>query len=106
MRSYLPVSYRVKGIMNDICVSNPDLSNDYAVNRITVPTLIIHAVDDSLTRFNNSLKMYWQIPGAEFMQIDSGGHMLIGYHKKVRNRIDAFVARIYESTKKALVNVS
>jgi 2-hydroxy-6-oxonona-2,4-dienedioate hydrolase len=43
--SLLPVSLRVDGILNDMCMTNPDL-NTLTLEELSVPTLIIHAKDD------------------------------------------------------------
>jgi len=68
----IPFSLRVNGIMNDICVSNPDLNNDYPLERITVPTLIVHAVDDPMPPFAGAKRMADHIPHARFIPIHQG----------------------------------
>ncbi|HEY0678843.1 MAG TPA: alpha/beta hydrolase [Chitinophagaceae bacterium] len=91
IQKFFPIRKRVKGIMNDICVSNPDLSKNYPVQNIIAPTLIIHAVDDPIASFNNTMLMSWKIPNVQFVQIDMGGHLLMGNHTKVRQWINSFI---------------
>ena len=91
MRSFLPISLRVNGIMTDICVSNPDLNNDYQLEQIAVPTLIVHAVDDPMPPFGGAKRMAARIPHACFVAIERGGHLLLGHHEQVRAEITDFI---------------
>jgi pimeloyl-ACP methyl ester carboxylesterase len=50
MDSFFPIAPRVRGIVFDAYVSNPDV-NSYLLERLTVPTLVIHAKDDQLCSF-------------------------------------------------------
>jgi pimeloyl-ACP methyl ester carboxylesterase len=79
--------------MNDVCVSNPDLNRDYPLEAIRVPTLVIHAVDDPMPPFAGAEEMARRIPGARFVCIEAGGHLLLGHHAGVRAEIAAFVAQ-------------
>lgn len=92
MHSLLPVSVRVQGIMNDICVSNPGVSN-IKLEAISAPTLIIHAVDDPMPPFAGAKGMAARIPTARFVPIENGGHLLLGHLDRVRAEIADFVRR-------------
>lgn len=91
MWKLLQVSLRTKGIVNDICITNPDLNKNYPVENIRVPALIFHAVDDPMPPFETAKEITARIPGAQFIQINSGGHLLVGHHKKVQNMIRDFI---------------
>jgi pimeloyl-ACP methyl ester carboxylesterase len=91
MRSFLPISLRVNGIMNDICITNPSLNNGYPLERIAVPVLVIHAVDDPMPSFAGAKRMADHIPQARFITINRGGHLLLGHHEQVRAEITEFI---------------
>ena len=49
MKTILPVNPRSDGALFDMFVSNFDIDTGYPLEEITVPVLIINAVDDPLT---------------------------------------------------------
>ena len=51
METVLPVNPRAAGALFDMYVSNPDINTGYPLGGITVPALIIHAVDDPLASY-------------------------------------------------------
>ena len=91
MWSLYPTSARINGIMNDVRVSNPNLNRNYSLEKITCPTLVIHAFDDPMPPFETAKQIAANIPGSEFMPIASGGHLLIGFQDKVRKKISEFI---------------
>jgi len=91
MVSLLPVSRRVRGIMNDVCVSNPDLNQGYPLETISVPVLMLHAVDDPMPPFAGAQQMAAQIPGARFVAFQGGGHLLLGHQAEARVEIAALI---------------
>lgn len=68
--SLFPVSPR--GVDFDAFVSNADV-NDYTLEAITVPTLIIHTRDDQMASHEASQRVAGRIPGARFVSLESGG---------------------------------
>lgn len=93
MRSFLPISLRAKGIMNDICVSNPGMNEIDVFSGVSVPTLIIHAVDDPMPPFAGAKKIANQLPNACFFEVNRGGHLLLGHIEQIRAEITAFINR-------------
>jgi pimeloyl-ACP methyl ester carboxylesterase len=89
--SLLPVSPRVDGIMNDICVSNPDLSEIYPLESLLAPALIIHAMDDPWGSFARAREIAARIPRVRFEGINSGGHLLLGSRENVRALMTRFI---------------
>jgi pimeloyl-ACP methyl ester carboxylesterase len=87
--SLFPMS--VAGVMFDACVSNADV-NSYNLEAISVPTLIVHTKDDQLASHDASRRAAARIPGARFVSLESGGHLMIGQQKKVRDELADFVA--------------
>ena len=87
--SLFPVS--TDGFIFDAFVSNADV-NDYNLEAISVPTLIAHTKDDQLASHDASKRAAERIPGARFISLDSGGHLMIGQQKKQREALARFFA--------------
>ena len=77
--------------MDSMFVSNAEINTGYPLEEITVPVLIVNAVDDPLTLYVNARSMAERIPGAKLVTIESGGHMLLGNEEKIRSEIVAFL---------------
>ena len=79
-------------------VSNFDINTGYPLEEITVPVLIINAVDDPLTLYENARSAAERIPGSRLVTIESGGHMLLGHEERIRAEVVAFLDE-YSSTR-------
>ncbi len=86
--SMYPISQRQPGILNDR-ISQPLL--DYPLDQINVPTLVIHAKDDILVNPSHSQYAAQKIPNAKVIALDSGGHILIGQHERVKYEVVKFL---------------
>jgi pimeloyl-ACP methyl ester carboxylesterase len=104
MFSFLPVSLRTNGIINDIWVTNPDLNKDYPYKQLKVPTLIIHAVDDPMPPFTTAKRIAGQIPNSTFVKIGSGGHLHIGHHSIIRSSISGFITNTQKTMNSLTTN--
>jgi len=71
-----------EGYNFDLYVSNADV-NSYTLEAIRVPTLIIHTKDDQLASHQASKRAAERIPGARFVSLESGGHMMLGQEKNL-----------------------
>ena len=87
--SLFPVS--PAGFIFDAFVSNAAV-NDYPLEAISVPTLIVHSKDDQLASHAASQRAAARIPGARFVSLESGGHLLIGQANVIRDELAAFFA--------------
>ena len=87
--SLFPVS--PEGVDFDAFVSNAAV-NDYTLESIRVPTLIVHTRDDQLASHDASERAAKRIPGARFISLESGGHLMIGQTKVVRDELARFFA--------------
>jgi pimeloyl-ACP methyl ester carboxylesterase len=93
METILPVNPRADGALFDMYVSNPDINTGYPLEEITVPVLVIQAVDDPLASYDNARSMAEQIPGARVVTVESGGHMLLGHGERIRAEIAQFLGQ-------------
>jgi pimeloyl-ACP methyl ester carboxylesterase len=80
-----------EGYNFDLFVSNADVTN-YDLEAISVPTLIAHTKDDQLASHEASQRAAERIPGARFVSLESGGHLMVGQMMIVRNELAAFFA--------------
>ena len=87
----LPANLRVKGVLNDVLITNPDLNNSYPVQKIMVNTIVFHSKDDPMPPFEIAKNIAANIPNARFVEIESGGHLLVGHHDKVQKTIRGLV---------------
>ena len=62
------------------------------LGRISAPTLIVSARDDGFNTLPAAEFAARQIPDAKLMVNEAGGHLLVGYEKKVRARVHSFLA--------------
>jgi pimeloyl-ACP methyl ester carboxylesterase len=97
MKTILPVNPRSDGALFDMFVSNSDINTGYPLEEITVPVLIVNAVDDPLTLYRNAQAAAERIPGSKLVTIESGGHMLLGHEERIRSEIVAFLEQYASS---------
>jgi pimeloyl-ACP methyl ester carboxylesterase len=81
-----------EGFNFDLFVSNADV-NSYNLEAIRVPTLIVHTKDDQLASHEASQRAAERVPGARFISLESGGHLMLGQQQKVRDELVDFFAR-------------
>jgi pimeloyl-ACP methyl ester carboxylesterase len=79
------------GVNFDLFVSNADVNN-YKLEAISVPTLIVHTKDDQLASHEASQRAAERIPGARFVSLESGGHLMLGQTKIIRDEVADFFA--------------
>jgi pimeloyl-ACP methyl ester carboxylesterase len=81
-----------EGYNFDLYVSNADV-NTYRLEAIRVPTLIVHTKDDQLASHEASKRAAERIPGARFISLESGGHLMLGQDKNLTELATFLVAR-------------
>jgi pimeloyl-ACP methyl ester carboxylesterase len=57
-----------------------------------VPTLLAHTKDDQLASHEASQRAAERIPGARFVSLESGGHLMLGQTQIVRDELADFFA--------------
>ena len=90
--SVFPIKPRLDGAIFDAFTSNPEINN-YPLEDVGVPTLILHAEDDPLASHEAASRAAKRIAGAVMISLDSGGHLGLGQTVRVRSEIDAFLKR-------------
>jgi pimeloyl-ACP methyl ester carboxylesterase len=89
VNAFQPVTGRIDGVRNEGAAIDPRAR--YLVEEITTPTLIIHSKDDHINPFIFGEYTAQHIPGAQFLPLATGGHLLLGHHAEVRARANAFL---------------
>jgi pimeloyl-ACP methyl ester carboxylesterase len=99
--SLFPVS--ADGFIFDAFVSNADVNN-YNLEGISVPTLIAHTKDDQLASHEASRRAAERIAGARFVSLESGGHLMLGQTKSIRDELADFFAKRRERRAEAMAS--
>ena len=87
--SIFPIAPRRQGAVFDAFVSNPEVS-DYPWERLRVPTLLLHALDDPLTPHAGAVAVAKRIPHAQLVTLESGGHLQLGQAQRGHAEVEAF----------------
>lgn len=87
--AFQPLTGRIDGVRNEGAAIDP--GTRYLVEEITTPTLIIHARDDHINPFSFGEYTAQHIPGAQFLSLPTGGHLLLGHHAEIKARANAFL---------------
>ena len=91
MRTVLPVKPRADGVLFDTYVSNPEINTGYPFAEIAAPALILNARDDPMAPYENARSLAEQIPGAELLTIEHGGHLMLGQRERTVAAIRRFL---------------
>jgi pimeloyl-ACP methyl ester carboxylesterase len=86
-----PISLRRNGIYHDRATLAVLPDARFPLERITAPTLVVHAADDGLQPYRHGVNTAKRVRGAEFLSYEKGGHMLILQLDPVRTRVNAFL---------------
>lgn len=88
-RSMSPFHLRLPGQLHDIeeWADEDRWAADYPLEKIIAPTLVIHAVDDTVVPFSHAEHTTQTIPGARLMRLASGGHFRLGHSERSRQEI-------------------
>lgn len=95
--AFQPVTGRIDGVRNEGAAIDPGAR--YLVEEITTPTLVIHARDDHINPFSFGEYTAQHIPGAQFLPLATGGHLLLGHHAEVRAGANAFLRQYAPAAK-------
>ncbi len=90
IESLFPVTPRVQGVDFDAFISNAAV-NDYSLEAIGVPTLIVHAKDDPLVSYEAAEHAAGRIPGAQLTSLETGGHLLLGQTDPTQRALASFL---------------
>ncbi len=90
----LPLSQRKEGIVIDASIVNPDMAKnyeDYPIEELQVPTLIVGAEDDKLADFQAMKQAAERFQDCTLVSFPDGGHLMEGHGTEVETALDLFV---------------
>jgi 2-hydroxy-6-oxonona-2,4-dienedioate hydrolase len=87
--SMYPMSQRAPGMAADGKIIT---ALDLPLEDITAPTLVFHALDDTLVPYTHGQHSAETIPGARLVTLPDGGHLLVGHYDEIHPEIVAFLA--------------
>lgn len=96
----LPVASRRQGIIADTDITNVDMTlhyDEYPVEEIEVPILIIHAKDDPMAKYED-VEIFMSRIDAEAFIFETGGHLLTGNGDDVNRVINNFITTVTNSS--------
>ncbi|MFN4025222.1 MAG: alpha/beta fold hydrolase [Hyphomonas sp.] len=92
VESFMPASARRAGLRNEGAAVDPDTV--YDLEAIRSPVLVVHAADDRLNPVAIGDAVADRIAGAEFIRYETGGHLLLGHHRALREKIAHFFEEV------------
>jgi pimeloyl-ACP methyl ester carboxylesterase len=90
-----PISLREDGIYHDRDTLAMLPEDVFRLEQITVPTLVVHAVDDGLQPYSHAENTATRVPDAEFLSYEQGGHLLLLQLDDVREKVTTFHERYF-----------
>lgn len=90
----MPVNKRKAGMVMDASITNPDMARNYAeypIEKLKVPTLILHAEDDKLSNFSAMSKAARRFPNSTFVSFPDGGHLMSGHGAEIDEALSRFI---------------
>lgn len=94
-QTMLPIKPRREGIETDAELTNLDMDvhyENYPVEEIKAPVLVIHAKDDPMTQYT-STKKFIARTHPETVTFESGGHLMSGHQKEGATAIKQFISK-------------
>ncbi|WP_433172724.1 alpha/beta fold hydrolase [Treponema maltophilum] len=101
----MPIDKRKQGVILDGSLSNPDMArhfDDYPIERLQVPSLILHAKNDKTVDYRKTADVIFRFPNCTLISFETGGHMLAGHEKEVEKAIDTFIKNTLNITAAAV----
>src|SRR5215207_4199306 len=88
-----PIRLREDGIYHDRDTLTVLPQDEFSLEQISVPTLVVHAVDDGLQPYSHAENTVSRVPGAEFLAYKRGEHLLLLQLDEVRKKVATFNER-------------
>lgn len=96
INSMLPINAKKLGIKLDSEVTNPDMAvnfEDYKIESLKVPTLILQSKDDKLIDINKTMEVSKRFPNLTLKIFETGGHMMQGNGEEIKATVNNFISK-------------
>lgn len=94
VKSIQPISERKIGVILDGKLTNPDMErnfDNYPIEDLKVPVLILHSEDDTVASFEKVEKAKHRFPNLTLVTFPDGGHMMAGHGEEIDAALDDFI---------------
>ena len=91
LESMHPISLRQAGIDHNRATLGELPEDEFLLDQITVPTLVIHAVDDGLQPYQHGVHTATRVPNAQFVSYEQGGHLLALHLEEAYEQVGGFL---------------
>ncbi len=92
--SMLPINERRIGVRIDAALTNPDMArnyDEYAIETLQIPTLILHAKDDKMASYESVVRVCDRFPNCTFHAFEEGGHLMKGNEAEIKRALADFM---------------
>ncbi len=97
VKDIMPIAERKEGVVLDGEITNPDMERnfeEYPIEELKVPTLIVHSEDDNVASFKKVEAAKHRFPNLTLVTFPDGGHMMQGYGNEVNKALDDFINKL------------
>ncbi len=99
VESIVPLSARWAGNRNDLITSQNPAIDDWPLEAISAPTLIVHGDADALSDYEDSQYAAASIPNAQLVTVEGGSHFIyITKRREVSGHVTRFVQSLTTET--------
>lgn len=94
IHSMLPVGKRKTGIILDGAKTNPDMArnyDEYNIEDLSVPTIILHAKDDKLAHYAGVEKGSARFLDCTLISFETGGHLMVNHSREIQAAVKKFI---------------
>ncbi|MGI6608495.1 MAG: alpha/beta fold hydrolase [Erysipelotrichaceae bacterium] len=94
VRDIQPVAERRQGVVLDGKFTNPDMErnfDDYPIENMTIPVLILHAEDDNIASYEKVNAVQHRFKNLTLITFPTGGHMMIGHGEEIKEAVENFI---------------
>lgn len=94
VKSIQPVAERKVGVVLDGRFTNPDMErnfDDYPIEELKVPVLILHSEDDTVASFEKVKNAKSRFPNLTLVTFPDGGHMMTGHGEEIDRALNDFL---------------
>ena len=97
VKDIMPIAERKEGVVLDGEITNPDMERnfeEYPIEELKVPTLIVHSEDDNVASFKKVEAAKHRFPNLTLVTFPDGGHMMKGHGNEVNKALDDFINKL------------
>ena len=94
VKTIQPIAERKVGAILDGKLTNPDMErnfDDYPIEELKVPVLILHSEDDAVASFEKVEKVKHRFPNLTLVTFPDGGHLMTGRDAEIDQALNDFL---------------